>query len=176
MQISLVTQGLWTRVIRKPFTTVPDSWPSGNKESLAIFVPSHPLLVLIQMSDLPFQGQLSNFHGNVFFSCHLFNRGTPHKMSHCTVWLCCYILMSSRPGLQTYQGKMIGLYIQFFYFCISNFRIHFTFGTEHNANIHFYLYNKISSAVYNNVIPLHDIVGLFFNYNFILINAISTLT
>jgi len=32
----------------------------------------------------------------------------------------------------TYQGKMIGLYIQFFYFCIRNFRICFTFGTEHN--------------------------------------------
>ena len=27
---------------------------------------------------------------------------------------------------------MIGLYIQFFYFCIRNFRVHFTFGTEYN--------------------------------------------
>ena len=27
---------------------------------------------------------------------------------------------------------MIGLYVQFFYFCIRNFRICFTFGTEHN--------------------------------------------
>ena len=109
---------------------------------------SIPPRAVIQMSDLFFRGQPQQHSWTCFLENHLFSRGKWGKnftrnarrhiplvkvyltSMHCIACTCSIVIIQSI--LKTYQGKMIGLYVQFFYFCIRNFRIHFTFGTEHN--------------------------------------------
>lgn len=114
---------------------------------------SIPPRAVIQMSDLPFRGQPQQHSWTCFLENHFVQQRqegeefyTQCKASHtsckqvmyltsihCIACTCSIIIIQSI--LKTYQGKMVGLYIQFFYFRIRNFRIHFTFGTEPNIFI-----------------------------------------